>query len=296
MIKHIPEMPSDVYHSDPCPTPSLSSSCAWTILNQCEALAYAKHPRLGSQRNEPTDDMAFGSLVHSVVLGKDFDQFAVISAVPNKKTGELEPVTDWRKDAAKKARDEALAIGKTPVLQKDVDRATVLADAMRSQLDKMGIDLAGGATEEVLMWEETASSGRVVQCRARLDWRKGSLVRDLKSCDSAHPRSIQSHVEKYGYHVQEAAYTNAVAANFSGFAPCTYEWIFVESSRPHVVVPSISDGELRACGAALWQKAVDRWDWALHHDEWPGYVANGGMNVVKASPWTLAMALGEAIE
>jgi hypothetical protein len=72
-----------------------------------------------------------------------------------------------------------------------------------------------------------------------------------------------------------------------------YEWLFCESSWPHAVVPAIADGELAMCGAALWQQAVNRWDYALHNDSWPGYVAPGAMLTVSASPWVLAQALGE---
>ena len=278
---YVPDMPAALYHSDPCAVPSLSPSIAKVLIGECEAHAYARHPRFDGMPWESTDEMDFGTLVHALLLGKDGDRIGVIY-VEDSKTKAIVPAQDFRTNAAKDARDKLRAEGKTPVLQKHVDRARKLVNRAQAGLTRHGIDLSGGEAEVSIFWEATASNGAKVQCRCRLDWVKNALMRDLKTCDSAHPLAIQSSVDNQGYYIQQAANRQALTAVKPEYVGRThYEWIFIEQGWPHCVNPSIPSGQLAAMGESEWQRAVDTWERCLRTNEWPEYSEPGVLSVVE---------------
>src|SRR6478736_1784528 len=102
------------YHADPAPIPSLSSSCAKTLVQKSPMHAYAEHPRLGAAHREDTDEMDFGSLAHRLLLGKGAE-IAELSS------------DSWRGKEAAAFWDKAKAEKKIPVLSKNLVRAESMA-------------------------------------------------------------------------------------------------------------------------------------------------------------------------
>src|SRR6185312_15901681 len=94
-------IPSDVYHSDCCDGPSLSSSGARDLVMTCPALYKYR-------RDNPTTSDAFdiGTATHLLVLEPSAFH-ANIGIVP---------YDDYRKKEAKTARDDIRASGRTPLL------------------------------------------------------------------------------------------------------------------------------------------------------------------------------------
>lgn len=278
------DMPAARYHADPCVVPSLSPSIAKVLVDSCAAVAHAQHPRFGGRSGEHTPQMDFGTLGHAALLGKDWDRIGVIYVPASKKDPTLVPATDFRRKDVREARDSLRAEGKTPALQKQVDRARRLVDSARPKLLARGIDFAGGEAEVSIFWEATATNGAKVQCRCRVDWLKGGLMRDVKICDSAHPRAVQAAVDSMGHYIQAAANRQALVANAPDFAGRThYEWIFIESEWPHCVNPSTPSGMLEAIGEQQWQYAVDTWERCLRTNEWPEYTDEDVLSVVEPS-------------
>lgn len=278
------DMPAATYHADPCVVPSLSPSIAKVLVEECPAIAHSRHPRFGGRSGDHTNAMDFGSIGHAILLGKDWDRIGVVYVPRSKKDPTLVPARDWRTDAAKEARDSLRSEGKTPALQKQVDRARTLVDSARPKLLARGIDLSGGEAEVSLFWEATATNGNKVQCRCRLDWIKNSLMRDVKICDSAHPRAVQAAVDSLGHYIQAAANREALGANVPDLiGRIHYEWVFIESEWPHCVNPSTPSGMLAAAGEQQWQWAVDTWERCLRTGEWPEYTAEDVISIVEPS-------------
>src|SRR5271156_5921927 len=95
----------DVYQSDPCPAPSLSSGIANILLTQSPAHARLAHPRLNPAYQRETDSrMDIGSIAHAMLLERDESAVVIVDA------------PDWRTKAAKEARDGAWAEGKHAIL------------------------------------------------------------------------------------------------------------------------------------------------------------------------------------
>ena len=144
-------MPAAVYHADPAPEPSLSRSCAVTLLDRTPLHAWRSHPRLGAVGEDPKQrKLDVGSVAHELLIGQGRGIHVITTKNPKG-----EPVEAYQSNAAKQERDEALAAGLTPVLQCDLARAEAMVDAVRVRLARIpGAEGAfqDGIGEAVAVW------------------------------------------------------------------------------------------------------------------------------------------------
>lgn len=269
------------YHLDPSETPSLSSSIAHTLVSKSPRHAHLEHPRLGARRRPPTKETDAGSLIHELILGCG-GGFDVVDA------------EDWRTKDAKEARDASRAMGRVPVLRGDMDDAITVVSELKHEFDQLGIALSG-ASEVTVLWEETAGR-RQVSCRCRMDHLilSDGVIYDVKTIRSAHPRICEKHMVEYGYDIQWAAYSSALAAlrpNLAGHVD--FAFLFCEIEPPYCVTPARPDGSMRQLGAARWGRAVETWEECLRTNTWPGY-ANGFI-ALAAPPWAISQEFGDLI-
>jgi len=262
-------VPEDAYHADPTGDlgPSLSSSIAHLMVTRSPLHAWYAHPRLGSGRPmEPTEAMERGTLAHALLLGGGPEIVRVEH-------------DNWRTKDSQKARDEARAAGKLPVLARKLDEARELADAMRECLP--GLE---GQREVTAVWREENG----VLCRARFDlWdERAAIIRDFKFVENAAPDAIQRNVLNYGKDIQAAAYPRAAEALLPALAGrVRYQWIFAECVPPYCCTVAEPDGMLRAIGLSKWTRAAETWARCMAEKRWPGY----GTEPVRLSPtpWAL---------
>lgn len=267
------------YHADPCPTPSLSSSVAHTLVNKSPLHAWLEHPKLGGVREEASAGQAHGTLIHALVLGTGLDCVEVIDA------------QNYRTKAAQESRDAAIEAGKTPILRRELDDARAVAADISEELAERGISLTG-QSEQVAMWEEQTEAGPIL-CRGMLDHvilsADSAIILDLKTRRSAHPKACAAHVLDYGYHVQRAAYVSAVEKIRPDLAGrVDFLWLFVEElpvGSPKRVVLTVArpDGLMREIGEAKWKQACERWAACLASGNWPAYSEDAVM--LEAPAW-----------
>lgn len=293
------DLDARAYHIDPCDEPSLSSGCAWDLVSRSPLHAFHFHPRLGGNPKPRTKSTDHGTLAHGLMLGKGMEQIEIGIATEDVYSGrgkekELrvragEPFPNWKLGAAQDAKKAIEATGRIPMLQHELDRLQPISEVMRARLLTFDERAFEGEKEVTILWVARATDGTPVQCRARLDildleW---LIIRDLKSCRSAHPRALQRHVEAFGYHLQAAAYTQAlesVVPNAQGRVQ--YKWLFCETSAPYPVTPVRFGGTMRRRGELLWQQAVDLWAYCMRTGEWgQGYVRSE--ITLEASPFGL---------
>lgn len=281
------DLSPEVYFADPCKDPSLSASVAHTLVSRSPRHAWMQHPRFGAKGKKPTREMDLGSVVHALLLEKGKD-FVVIRAP----AGEPE-FEDFKKKAAKEARDAARAAGKVPLLQRQLDEAVDVASAIRYRLGELGIRL-GGKSEFAAIWDERASDGSVVRCRGMLDkWDEdAATIYDLKIVRSAHPRACQSHMVGFGGDIQSAAYVRAMEQH----RPCLagrvqFVFLFCEVDPPHCfcVTPVVRAGTMRELGEQRWQRAINTWARCVATNQWPGYVTD--VTAIEAPAWALSAEL-----
>jgi hypothetical protein len=244
--------------------PHLSSSIAREIVLRSPLHAWSKHPKFGGKdaRDKPSKAMSQGTLIHALVLDAGHGSVAVIEA---------------KSYVTKKARAErarAVSEGKTPVLTHKLELAKITAELVQAAIVKEGFSLASGKAEQVITWEEETPHGPV-PCRAMLDWLHDfqPLIIDLKTCTSAHPDRAAKSVEKFGYHIQQAAYRSALRKLRPGTTDIDFPWVFCEILSPSAIIlkvyrPAVSMIQL---GERLWHRACERWAECLQSNVWPDY-------------------------
>ncbi len=263
----------DEYFADPCERPSLSQSIANLMLKRSPLHAWTAHPRLGAIERPSTKAKDEGSLMHSLLLGRGAE-VAIIEA------------KDFKTKAAQEQRDVAIAEGKLPVIASKYAAMSAAASKLRENMAKEGIVL-DGASEVPIEFREDGQDGPVI-CRSLLDHVNFERVQivDLKKITAADNDTCSRHAIDYGYDVQWAANTSALAKLMPEFAGhIDMVFVFLELEPPYAVVPRRPSGVLRERGERRWQRAVALWDHCLRTNRWPGYAS--GIVELEAPIWVL---------
>lgn len=277
-------MPTALYHADPAPEPSLSSSVARTLLDDTPRHAAHAHPRLlGSGADAKSRKLDLGSIAHELLIGEGRG-IHVISAT--NKAGEV--AADYKTKAAQEERDEALAAGLTPILPCDLSRAERMVSAVRQHLD--GTPGAEGAFREgrgetAALWFDPFG----LWGRALLDWwgPSDSDLFDLKTTSGGlSDRAIAARIAE-GLDIQEAWYRRGVAHLRPDLAGrLRFRFVFVETDEPHECRVVELSGEQQWLGERKAAAAAAIFHRCLATETWPGYPP--GIARVEAPSWAAA--------
>lgn len=266
------DMPEDVYHRDPVPGGSLSSSGAKKLLPpNCPArFAYDRaHPP------QPTHAMEIGTAAHKLVLGIGA-QLVIVDA------------KNYQTKAAQDTRDAARAAGKVPLLPQEYAQAQAMAAAVRAHPVAAALfDPDGGAPERSLFWQDELTG---VWLRSRLDWLphqvrawgRRMVITDLKSAAAADKASVTKAMHNYGYFQQAPFYSDGVRALGLDDDPA-FVFVFVESAPPHLVSVAQLDNEAMEAGRALNRIAIERYRDCVEAGVWPGYSEE--IELISLPPW-----------
>lgn len=287
-IARILDVSEAEYFADPSDQPSLSQSIAKVLLDTSPLHAWSVHPRLGALENEDADDgeddtdaTRGGKVIHKLLLGKGCD-IEVIN------------VDAYRTSAARAARDEAKAAGRVPMKAKQYDSLMAAAETIRGNLAIEGIDLDDpeGESEVAVEWHEQGEHGPVT-CRCRMDrvhLNRGAIW-DLKKIVSADGKTCSKHVQSYGYHLQYASNTRALAAlrpELAGRVDMLF--VFMEVEPPYAVRVTRPSGVMVDMGLREWERAVLVWERCMRTNRWPGY--GGGIVPLEPTHWHATEVLG----
>ena len=253
------DIPEALYHRDPVPGGSLSSSGARKLLApSCPALF--RHEQQFGQPHKKAFD--FGRAAHEEVLG-------VGGGI------EVIDVADFKTKAAREARDAAYAEGKTPLLPKEYQQIQEMAAAVKAHPVAGHIFKPGeGLAEQSLFWMDPATK---VRCRARLDWlptpRKGKrlIVADLKSARSVAPRDLAKSIHEYGLHQQDDFYRRACRELGIGNEKTSFVFVFVAKTPPYLVTVVELDAEARRIGKERNDQALKVYANCMETGHWPGF-------------------------
>lgn len=269
------------YHGDPCQLPALSSSIARVINERSAAHAWQQHPRGGGERRPPTADMIAGSAIDSLLLGGDVEIVEI-------------DAKDFRTAAARTARDEAIALGKIPMLTDDAAEIRKTAEEVRRALNAYGV-VFDGENQLTLIWTERATNGFEFQAKARLDHLSadGLTIFDLKTTESASPRKLGRKAVDFGYDIQAAAYVRGyelLRPELAGRVRFVNVW--AELKKPFGVCVTQMGPSMRTLGRMRWEHAVNEWGHGLATGNFRGY-PNGGLEhpiAIECGAWDLDAA------
>lgn len=252
------QMPSEIYHSDPAPEPSLSSGIAKLLVTASPLHAWHAHPRL-NPKYEAEEDGIFdrGSAAHALLLqGEDL----MVECEFN----------DWRTNAAKEARDEARAAGKLPLLSKHVAGVRRMVKIARESLlaSELHATLEDFHAERTVIWQDSE-----IWKRARFDLQHRSrpLLIDYKTVENADPFAFQRAIVPLGYDIQAAHYCDAYIAAFAPIVEPDFIFLVQERESPFAcslvgLEPSFLD-----LGQQKMERATRMWADCLKAKDWPGY-------------------------
>ena len=278
------DLPASVYHRDPTPSPSLSSSIA-KLVNKCPLKAYLSHPRLTAQPAEKfSPGMDFGSLAHRLVLGKGAE-IEVVDA------------NDWKKPSNQEIRDVARAAGKIPALTKNIKEATQLREGFNRWLTSFGManDFAAGKKEITSIWRSDQTYLRCMMDCVMIDLGVAvATIFDIKTTESADPDSCVRRVGDQNYDLQAFFQVEAVCAHHPELrSRVKHVFLFVETDFPYLMTPLVLSEEFMAIGRSKFNRALHKWTECLATRRWPGYTT--GIYTAEPKPWDTQRELGAGL-
>lgn len=252
-------VPGDVYHADPAPEPSLTSTIARVLLSRSPLHAWTQHPRLNEEFERAHDEkFDVGSAVHALLL-EGRNGVSIIDA------------PDWRTKEAKVRRDQARAEGRIPLLSGQWDEVCAMEEAVDAQILDLAVTpkpFSVGKPEQTLVWKDDGG----VWCRARLDFLHDdyAAVDDLKTTSrSASPREWSRSIFSMGYDVQAAFYLRGVKALTN--VDAEFRLVVCETAPPFAVsVLSLEPAALELANDKV-THAIRKWAGCLESGEWAGY-------------------------
>jgi hypothetical protein len=254
------EMSDDVYHLDPVPGGSLSSSGARRLLEpSCPALFHHWRHRAGPR----TKAMDFGTVAHWRMLGVG-SPIVVVDA------------DDWKTKAAQKQRLAAHAAGRVPMLLKDYARTREMETALRADPDARNLFRPGvGAVEQSMFWLDFEFQ---TWRRARLDLvipgdeTHPMVIVDYKTTGAVDVASLAKTMVTYGYTQQGAWYIDAAdALDLVPAAGVVFVLVFQMSDPPYLVRVAQPEPEAIQWGRVKNRKAIDTYRECERTGVWPGY-------------------------
>ena len=248
------DIPAELYHSDPIPGGSLSSTGARRLANQCPA----KFRYWVDNPEPPKRHLDLGTAAHSVVLEE----------------GENIVVTefdDWRTKAAREERDAIRADGGVPLLFHEGEQVTAMAAAIRAEPDAARLlEPGSGVAEQSAFWEDGG-----VWRRARFDWlRHDGQIVDYKTARSCRREDLEKAFNEHGYMQQQEWYIDAGLALDVADPEKPFQFVLQEKDPPYLVVVTTCDPMARSIGRHLNQVALNAYAICRESGEWPGYLPN----------------------
>lgn len=278
------------YRPQCCDALCLSSSDAVKL-----AETSPKHLKAAwSEPNERARKADLGTAIHAMALepARASSQIVIIKA------------NDFKTNAAKDAADEALNAGKTPLLEKDYERAGRAVEALRSDPDA-GPLLASGNVEESWFARDKVTG---LYFKARPDlFTPSEILIDVKTVGSAHPDFIERRIYEGGWY-QQAPWHCDVVTRVLGHQPEDYLWVIVEQDPPYDVVVKRPKPDALAAGQRKNAEAIATVARCVKTGKWPGYgggISEAGLpswahyrleEAAMASPGMEAAALGLTLE
>lgn len=242
-----PGIPNEAYHAGP----GISKSGLWTIDQKSPA-----HYKFEVREEKAHLDV--GEAVHKAILEpEDFEE--KIYRGPEDRRG-----NKW-KDAQEFCKLENKLLLTAP----DYDSVLAIRDAVHADAWINSIITCGKPMVEASGYWIDEETGELCRCRPDLYRPDLGIILDVKSTMSAHPDAFARSVVNYGYHSQEAFYSDgwrACGQNVEGFVFLAWEKKSPYAKAVYELPPAIVDE-----GRAIMRKALGQYSECRKIDRWPGY-------------------------
>lgn len=248
------DIDAELYHSDPIPGGSLSSSGARKLVKDCPA----KFKYWLENHEPPKKDLEFGTAWHSVAL-EDGPELVLVDAAR------------WDTNAIKAEVAAIRAEGNIPLKRPELQKIRDMVAALRADPDASRLLEPGtGVAEQSAFWEDNG-----VWRRSRFDFLRndGQLV-DCKSARSCRREDLEKAFWEHGYAQQQDFYEAGGIALDLVDPERPMQFVLQEKEPPYLVVVTTCDPMARTIGRHLNEVALNTYAICRAAGEWPGYPAN----------------------
>lgn len=256
--------------------PRLSPSIAKIMIERSPLHAWQAHRLLGGGTGkESTDAQNVGKVLEALVYNQPVEGEGSAFAILD--------FDDFRTNAAKEARDDALHHDKTPILAREYEVHIAAGVIIKKRLADQGVVFEGGEYQKRVEWTCGLTGAN---CKGFLDYYLPGVIWDLKCVVDASPRKVQRSFVDYGWDIQHAAYIDAIETiepELAGRVQMLYA--FAETEPPYAVHIYQPDGMMKDLGASKWHHAKERWVGCLELNHWPGYF--DGVRQISPLPWQM---------
>lgn len=238
---------NEAYHAGA----GVSKSGLWTLETKSPA-----HYRYEVRKEKNEFDV--GEACHLAILQPNEFEARIIRG-PDDRRG-----NKW-KDHAEFARVE----GKLLLTSGDFDSVLAMRDTIHADAWISSIITGGKPMVEASGYWTDPVTGMLCRCRPDLYREDLGIILDVKTARSAHADAFARSVINYGYHAQEAFYSDgwtAMGKPVNGFVFLTFEKETPYAKAVYELPPSIVDE-----GRAIMRKALNTYADCARTDTWPGY-------------------------
>lgn len=243
------DLSDEIYHGDPVPGGSLSSSLARRLTEYVPAKAIAAH-----RNRKPTKSMNLGKAAHLGALG----------AGPELIVWEHDGRTKAGKEERAEYADAITSERVVAVTESERDQVTGMIAALRASPEVAAM-LDDGEPEVSAFWQE-----RGAWCRARIDL-LGSIAVDYKTTEDASADGFEHAMATYGYHQQADFYLRGLRALDVEAGDQPMRFICQEKQEPYLVQVHTCDELAMEIAAALNDRAIGIFAEAVKSGQWSGY-------------------------
>lgn len=263
---------NEAYHAGP----GISKSGLWTIHTKSPA-HYKFPPAKDEESTVARANKDFGTAAHIAILEPETFEQRVMRGPEDRRGNKWTDAVDFCKSE-----------GKTLLVAKAYDEVLAIRDAIHAGSYINGIITGGKAAYEASGYWIDPITGKLCRCRPDLFRVDLGVIIDLKTTESARPDDFARSVVNYGYHAQEAFYTDgwdaamtavsAAAEPMQGFLFLAWEKKSPYASALYELPPSIVEE-----GRVIMRKALDRYAECDNSGKWPGYAA--GVQELQFKRW-----------
>lgn len=169
-----------------------------------------------------------------------------------------------------KAAQDFAAFNQTILLtEADYDMVLRIRD-LSANVEALRLMRSGQHIVETSAYHIDEETGVLVRTRPDMYSVDHRIICDVKNMASASPRAFAKATGDYGYHMQDAAYTD-IWSKGSGHEVEAFFFVVFEKSDPPMVAVYEIDANAAAEGHALYRAALAKYAECLKADEWPGY-------------------------
>lgn len=241
---------------------SISQSQMRLILEETPLDFAFAHPQLNPDREKLAATVAMhrGDVVHQLALGKGRG-YAVLDC------------KEFRSNADKAMRDEALAKGLTPVKVADYEAAEIMAEVIRDRIEE-ALDGAPYETEVAFLYQEMTTAGPVwVRGMADVWCEEKLTILDPKITPMIYDNKVERQLLNMGWDRQGALYPHAfgtiLGPDYAG--RIKFRDLMVKPTEPFTSRVVALEKAWHWSALKQCQEAIERFGRCLYEDRWPGF-------------------------